>query len=176
MEVHTSTAERLPILGEFFKTTLAPIAPVSSILDLACGLNPLAIPWMPLSNEFKYLACDIYCDMMGFIQSFFYHFLICGKAFPADIIDAGPTQTSQVAFLLKALPCLEQLDKAIGAHLLENIQADHILISFPVRSLGGHHKGMPNFYRNHFFELVAGKNWKIHEFSFDTELAFLVTK
>ena len=49
MRGHASTQERLPILEEFFQTTLASIAPVESVLDLACGLNPLALPWMPLT-------------------------------------------------------------------------------------------------------------------------------
>ena len=48
MQFHTSTNERLPVLERFFNETLAEIGPVQSILDLACGLNPLARPWIPL--------------------------------------------------------------------------------------------------------------------------------
>jgi 16S rRNA (guanine(1405)-N(7))-methyltransferase len=74
------------------------------------------------------------------------------------------------------MPCLEQLDKDIGSHLLEKINAEHILVSFPVRSLGGRKKGMPDFYRQHFYEIVDGKSWIIQEFEFTTELVFLVSK
>ncbi len=176
MQVHASTAERLPILEDFFKTTLAPIAPVTRVLDLACGLNPLAIPWMPLAEEYTYQACDIYLDMMNFLQSFFDHFSIKGRVFACDIIDALPDEPAQVAFLLKSMPCLEQLDKDIGFHLLKKVNAEHILVSFPVRSLGGRKKGMPDFYRQHFYEMVSGKPWIIQEFEFKTELAFLVSK
>jgi len=35
---------------------------------------------------------------------------------------------------------------------------------------------MPDFYRDHFYALVSGKGWKIQEFIFSSELAFLVTK
>jgi 16S rRNA (guanine(1405)-N(7))-methyltransferase len=176
MQGHASMVERLPILNEFFQTALAPIAPVTSVLDLACGLNPLAIPWMPLVDNFIYQACDIYLDMLDFLQSFFDHFSIQGKAFPCDIIDTLPDQPAQVAVLLKSMPCLEQLDKDIGSRLLEKVNAAHILVSFPVSSLSGHKKGMPDFYRQHFYEIVAGKPWSIQEFSFTTELAFLVSK
>ena len=48
MQAHSSTAERLPILAEFYADILAPVGALESVLDLACGLNPLALPWMPL--------------------------------------------------------------------------------------------------------------------------------
>jgi len=70
MNAHTSTRERLPILEQIYATTLAPIAPVHSILDIACGLNPLAIPWMPLSPSFTYHAIDIFSPMIDLINVF----------------------------------------------------------------------------------------------------------
>lgn len=176
MGLHASTAERLPILPDFFKTCLEPIAPVTSVLDLACGLTPLAIPWMPLADHFTYDACDIYSDMLIFLQSFFNHCRIDGKAGECDLVGQPPTQEAQVAFLLKTIPCLEQVDKRIGLPLLEAIHSDHILVSFPSASLGGRKKGMPEFYRDHFMNLIEGKPWLIREFSFESELAFLVTK
>lgn len=176
MQTHASTAERVPILGSFFQTCLASIAPVSSVIDLACGLNPLAIPWMPLSSGCSYHACDIYLDMLGFISRFLRHMEIDGSAEPCDLVSYVPPYTAQLAFLLKTIPCLEQLDKTIALPLLRSIPAEHILVSFPVRSLGGTKKGMPNFYRDHFYNITAGQDWKITEFSFSSELAFLVEK
>ncbi len=176
MKAHASTAERLPILEDFYQTCLAPIAPVNSVLDLACGLNPLAIPWMPLSSGFRYHACDIYLDMVHFLQSFFDHFTLAASAEACDLIGEIPQPATQVAFLLKTIPCLEQVDRSIGQQILDKIPSEHILVSFPSQSLGGRQKGMPDFYREHFHELLAGKNWQVREFSFETELAFLVSR
>lgn len=176
MRFHASTAERLPILERFFHTCLAPIAPVTSILDLACGLNPLAIPWMPLNEDAQYLACDIYLDMLGMINAFFNHVNLNAIAKPCDLVTALPRETTQVTFLLKSIPCLEQLDKDIVMRLLDQIQSEHILVSFPARSLGGREKGMKNFYRDHFLELIADRTWDVREFIFESELAFLVSK
>ena len=67
MQQHTSTKERLPILDEFYSTLFAALPPIHSVLDIACGLNPLTIPWMPLAEGASYLACDIYLDMLGFL-------------------------------------------------------------------------------------------------------------
>jgi len=176
MGSHASTAERLPILETFFKTCLEPISPVRSILDLACGLTPLSIPWMPLDETFSYHACDIYIDMLAFIQSFFNHFEIDGSAATCDLVGRVPKEQAQVAFILKSIPCLEQIDKEIGLRLLDGVHADHILVSFPVRSLSGQKKGMSDFYQEHFYEMVSEKNWQLIRFEFATELAFLVRK
>lgn len=176
MHVHTSTAERLPILETFFHTCLAPIAPITSINDLACGLNPLALPWMPVADPFRYHACDIYQDMLGLISAFFNHFNLDGRAEPYDLIATTPAGKTQVAFLLKSIPCLEQMDQSVVIHLLERINSDHILVSFPVHSLSGRQKGMPSFYKDHFLSLINAKTWSVQEFRFQTELAFLVSK
>jgi 16S rRNA (guanine(1405)-N(7))-methyltransferase len=66
MRYHASTRERLPILESFYATTLASLGPVRSVLDLACGFNPLALPWMPLAPDTRYPASDIYADMIAF--------------------------------------------------------------------------------------------------------------
>lgn len=176
MQVHASTAERLPILEEFFQTCLAPIAPITSILDLACGMNPLALPWMPLAENPQYHACDIYLDILDLINAFFRHVDQAGCTKPCDLVSSIPSSKTQVAFLLKSIPCLEQLDKSVAKRLLEGIPADHILVSFPVHSLGGRGKGMQTFYREHFNDLIIGHSWQVEEFSFSTELAFLVSK
>ncbi|MFW5714600.1 MAG: hypothetical protein ACOCYU_08005 [Brevefilum sp.] len=176
MKIHSSTKERIPILDNFFKTCLAPLAPVTSVLDLACGLNPLAIPWMPLSENCTYFGCDIYLDLLDLVQEFLKHINFKGWAKPCDLISEIPDQKAQVALLLKSIPCLEQVDKSIAKRLLQSIKADHILVSFPVSSLGGQKKGMPDFYREHFYEILKDKNWRVLEFLFDAELAFLVTK
>jgi 16S rRNA (guanine(1405)-N(7))-methyltransferase len=60
--------------------------------------------------------------------------------------------------------------------LLEKVKAEHILVSFPVQSLGGRNKGMPDYYQDHFYEMISDKTWKINKFTFQTEMAFLVTK
>lgn len=176
MQAHASTAERLPILEDFFHTCLAPIAPVTSVLDLACGLNPLAIPWMPLTEDAQYSACDIYLDMLEWINVFFNHIDLNAIAKPCDLVNTLPVETTQVTFLLKSIPCLEQLDKTIAMRLLDQIHSEHFLVSFPARSLAGREKGMQSFYRDHFLELLSARNWKVHEFVFRTELAFLVSK
>jgi len=121
MVYHSSTAERLPILEDFFQTCLASIAPVHSVLDLACGMNPFSIPWMPLAEQYTYTACDIYEDMLKTIEHFFYHYSIHGATLPCNLLSGVPREETQVAFLLKSIPCLEQIKKTFGTQILYDI-------------------------------------------------------
>ncbi len=176
MQSHASTRERLPILAEFYQVTLADIAPVESVIDVACGLNPLAIDWMPLAPHAAYYAYDIYGDMMTFLEACFPLLGVQGHAQTRDMGQFIPTEKVQVALVLKTLPCLEQVDKAVGLNLLESLPAEYLLVSFPVRSLGGKNKGMASNYEAHFLALIEGKGWQTTRYEFATELAFLVRK
>jgi len=172
MMQHTSSRERLPYLDDFFIETLSSIGPIHSILDLACGFNPLALPWMPMALDVEYYACDIYEDMAVFISNFINKAGVRGFIETCDLSKECPSNRVQLAFLLKALPCLDQLDKNIGQRLIHSIQADHILVSYPIRSLGGKSKGMLQFYEQQFLMLIAGINCDIHRFVFSNELVF----
>jgi 16S rRNA (guanine(1405)-N(7))-methyltransferase len=176
MNQHASTRERLPILSQFYTTLLADLPPLHTVVDIACGLNPLALPWMPVAVDVTYYAYDIYQDMVDFLNAFMALAGVKGQAEARDVINDCPTPKVDLAFILKAIPCLEQIDKSAGPRLLDMINADHLLISFPVHSLGGREKGMSVNYETRFWELVANKDWAIKRFEFANELVFLVTK
>lgn len=174
MESHTSTRERAPILRDFFAHTLAGFAPIHSILDLGCGLNVLALPWMPLVQDPIYQGLDIFQDLLDFSTKFLQHFRLRGRMQCADILTSLPKQHAQLALALKILPVLEQIEKNTIRDWLESIPAEHLLISYPVASLGGRSKGMPAHYTEQFNQLVQNLSWQIQRFDFQTEIAFLI--
>ena len=176
MQYHSSTRERLPILEQFYSTIFANLPPINSVIDIACGLHPLAIPWMPLSEHVQYFAYDIYEDMIGFLNDSLALMPVQGSGKMSDVIHNCPTQKVDVAFILKAIPCLEQVDKSVGMRLLETINADHLVVSFPAHSLGGKSKGMVTTYESRFYKQVAHKPWSIQRFEFPGELVFLISK
>jgi 16S rRNA (guanine(1405)-N(7))-methyltransferase len=176
MQFHSSTRERLPELDHFYTETLASLGPLQSILDAACGFNPLALPWLPLAQDGVYYGCDIYADMSDFLNCFLSKINRKGEVDMCDLISSCPAQPVQLALLLKTIPCLEQMDKSAGRTLLDGIQAEHLLVSFPARSLGGHSKGMVQNYEAHFRQLIAGRSWRVQRFEFTSELVFLVSK
>jgi len=172
MRYHTSTRERLGFIESFYSEPLEGIGPIHSLLDLACGLNPLALSWLPLTANVQVEVCDIYADMVTFLNTFFTHTAVNGRAYSTDLIHQIPDHPVQLALLLKTIPCLEQVDKTIGRKLLQTIQADYMLVSFPVHSLGGHGKGMRQNYDQHFQDLIADLPWKVTRFDFPGELLF----
>lgn len=176
MAHHASTRERLAVLDKFYATLFAGLPRITSVLDLACGLNPLTIPWMALPADVTYFACDIYQDQMTFLNHALPLLGVNGAAQVCNLLEDYPTPSTDVAFLFKTIPCLEQVDKAIGYKLLEKIDAPILFVSFPAQSLGGRSKGMAGNYEAHFAELVAGKPWRIERFVFKTELVFRVMK
>ncbi len=176
MENHASTRERLPYVEHFFTDILAGLPPVTSVIDLACGLTPLALPWMPLTPGAEYTALDMYGRLAKSLQTFFDHTGINGKAEAADIISAPFENQYDVAFVLKTLPCLEQQGKGLAATLVDRVNARTLVISYPLRTLGGSRKGLGATYETDFNRLAEARNWQIARFEFPNELVFRVTR
>ena len=176
LQTHASTKERLAFIDDFFKISLRSIAPVQSVLDLACGLNPLCIPWMPLADQFTYHACDVVLPNLKIVETFFGRFNIQGSVSECDLSDCVPDTQVQLALLLKTLPLLDQIDKSITPKLLRALNAEYVLISYPLKSLGGKSKGMEQTYRAQFLSLMRDTGWEWEEHRFPNELAFLVRK
>lgn len=173
---HSSTRERLPILDTLYAETLGGLSPLRRVLDVACGLNPLTIPWIPLTPSAEYVTYDVYPALAAFLEAALPLLGVRGAAHTADVTAIPPAGHFDLALLLKALPCLEQLDKGVSARLLDALDADHVLVTFPVHSLGGRRKGMVATYDTQMERLLAGKPWSVARFAFATELAFLITK
>ena len=173
---HASSQERLPILEQFYHQIFEQLPPVRSLLDVACGLNPLLFPQHLLTAETRYYACDIYQDLTDFLSQFLAISGRGGEATCCNILQTLPVETVDLALVLKVLPCLEQLEKHSGIALLERIQAPAMVVSFPMQSLGGKEKGMGANYADWFASRVAAKNWTVEPFYFPSELVFLVRK
>jgi 16S rRNA (guanine(1405)-N(7))-methyltransferase len=175
MSAHASTRERLEDLESFYAVLFAALPPVGSILDVACGLNPLAIPWMNLPENATYTACDVYEDLAGFLNQALPLLGVKGTAYACDVLGELPEETVDLALVLKTIPCLEQVDRDAGEHLLGGLPAKHIAVSYPVASLGGRSKGMRQNYRAEFLERFSGRQWEVRELDVPGELVFLLS-
>jgi len=181
---HASTRERLPILEQFYGTVLAAVTPLHTVLDVACGLNPLALPWMllapPDAGEFgrtrEYYAYDVDRDLMDFLGQFLALLGVGGEARVEDVTRFRPSQPADLALVLKALPGLERLEPGAARRLLAGLPARYLLVSFPVRSLGGQAKGMAAHYEAQFRKWLDPSQGVVQRWEFATELAFLVSR
>src|SRR5260370_36023524 len=114
--------------------------------------------------------------MMDFLDVWMHLNQISGNAEVRDVIQACPTHKVDVAFIFKAIPCLEQVDTLAGFPLLQTLRAEDLGVSFPVASMGGRHKGMVDHYTAHFRTLMANERGVITKLLFKRELVFTVKK
>lgn len=177
MAHHVSTYERIDLLDEIEETIFADLPEIHSVMDIACGLNPLAAPWMRLAPEAHYFAYDIYQNMMDFLQNVLTTWGFRGEGIVCDVTGNLPAQKVDLALALKSIPCLQNLDKSIGTRMIENVNCRYFLISFPSQSLSGVRKGMDEHYETVFSKIMTNHpDWKIQTYQFSTEQFFLIDK
>lgn len=175
MSNHASTRERLPFLDRFYEEILAITGAPGSVLDVACGLNPLSIPWMNLPEGCRYSASDIDGQMIEFVHD---SLALLGLNVTATVADAlsmpAPEKPVDLLLLLKTVPCLEQQEPGSGLGLLDRLSANHVVVSFPTRSLGGRAKGVAVNYARQFEPAAAKKGWCWDRLEFPNELVYVL--
>ncbi len=137
MRAHASAAQRAGLLVPFYQQVAAWCGEPSSVADLACGINPLAIPWMQLAPQASYWACEIDEHLVAALAQL-------DPIMPArltvtsrDLITAPPQLRADVAFLLMTVPTLEQQRKGAAGRLLAALDCRHVILSLPRRSITG---------------------------------------
>jgi 16S rRNA (guanine(1405)-N(7))-methyltransferase len=175
LNMHASTRERIPHLQEFYQQLFSVSGKPGCILDLACGLNPISIPWMELPVETEYHAYDIHTPRVKFIN----HFLLLAGWQPLaevrDILVDPPEIKAEVAFFFKEAHRLEQRRKGANRELWQALKVETLIISLPVNSLSGQHDlsgQMRGFVKN----TIQGLPWSIQEGQIGNELLFWIKK
>jgi 16S rRNA (guanine(1405)-N(7))-methyltransferase len=176
LSFHASTQERLHIMDRFFSTIWQYTGVPRIVLDLACGLGPLALPWMDLDRGAVYHAYDIDAKRIAFLNRYFALTHVQGDARLQDVISHPPVEQADLALLLKTSACLEQQEKGSTLALLDALNATWIVVTFPVKSLGRREKGMARHYETAFNEMTSCRAWSVTRLIFATELAFIVKK
>jgi 16S rRNA (guanine(1405)-N(7))-methyltransferase len=176
MSHHASTRERLPILDDLYREIFSRLGELSSLLDVACGLNPLAVPWMKLPPGIRYLAVDVDAELVEFAGGCLQRLGVDGEARVGDVLEGEITAESDVALLLKSVPCLDQQRRGAGRAVIEGLPARRIVVSFPTRSIGGRAKGMRETYSADFERTAGDAGWSWERLEFPGELVYLVVK
>ena len=176
LALHSSTRERLPILDQFYSRIFQITGRPGSILDLGCGLNPVALPWMGLTPGSRYTALEIDAGGVEFVNRYLQLAGLEPLARRQDVLVDPPVGPADVALLLKTSSTLERQEKGSTVRLVETLKAPFVVVSFAVKSLGGREKGMPAHYRREFQAMAEGRPWQVEELAFDTELVFVVKK
>ena len=177
ISIQSSTCERISILDDFYGKIFSVTGRPSSLIEHACGFNPLTTLWMDLPENAKYQAFDIENDLIDFLKSVidFLNLRDRIEIRQGDVL-IDEFDYADVVFMLKFLPVLEQQQKGSSLEVMRKQKCRHLVVSFPIKSLSGTEKGMRDFYSNWFKILINDENWKYDEIIFDTELVFVVQK
>ena len=176
MADHASTRERIPLLDRFYGETFAITGVPRVILDVACGIHPLAIPWMGLPPDTILHAYEIAGDLVECLNAFLEGIDRPPLVQLRDVICTPPRESGDLAFLLKTVPCMERRQRGSAIRVIEGLNVRHVVVSFPVHSLSGRSKRMPEFYTSTFAAMVTGRNWRVTPVPLEGELAFVVDK
>jgi 16S rRNA (guanine(1405)-N(7))-methyltransferase len=137
MRSHVSAAERAQWLDPFGEQIGQWSGSPRSVADLACGLGPLAIPWLPLAADASYWACEIDARLVAALAGLGAVMPAAITAVTRDLVSSPPELRADLALLLKTVPTLEQQRPGASARLLAGLDCAHVVMSLPRTSLGG---------------------------------------
>lgn len=145
--LHASSTERLAELKAFhaFAFERAPKGRALTIADIGCGFHPFSIPWMPAPVG-VYHAIDVDTRTEGLLNRFFGLLGLPQTALTADILSEPFEEAVDIAFALKVLPVMEAQRKGSAQAVIDGLAARLVVVSYPIKSLGGHAKGMLSSY------------------------------
>jgi 16S rRNA (guanine(1405)-N(7))-methyltransferase len=175
LAAHASTLERLPVLEEFYTRIFAVTGTPDTILDLACGLNPFAWPWMGLPASTRYHAYDIHRPRVDCINHYFALQGLEPLAEARDILVAPPEIEADVAFFFKEAHRFEQRRRGACRPFWEALNVRWLLISLPSSSLTGRHD-LADQHRRLVYSAIAGLPWQVTELLVGNEMVFCVKK
>ena len=176
LQTHTSTRERIPYYGIICKELADRIPQPKTILDLGCGLNPLADSYFRERGwKVHWVASDISSADMKFLEEAFARFDIDGETTQLDLVqEYEKIPKADVVFLWKLLDSLEEIERHISYKIFENIEAKWIVVSFPTKSLGGK-KTISSRGRVWFERLLKRKNCSWESFRTPNELFYVIS-
>lgn len=174
LSLHASTRERLPILDQFYASIFGVTALPATLLDLGCGLNPLALPWMGLEAGVHYIALDIDRTRVHFLNRYLALAGLQPLARCQDVLSQPPSDRADVALLLKMGPTLERQELGATLRLVDQLQTRFAVVSFAIQSLGGREKGMLEYYEQQFLGRVGDRPWTVQKQVYETELVLVL--
>jgi 16S rRNA (guanine(1405)-N(7))-methyltransferase len=176
MRKHASTAERTAVLDELYQQIETWCGRPSTVADLACGLSPLAIPWLATSGGATYWCCDIDRDLIAELPRLSAAFGVIVAAEPRDLVRPAGLPPADLVLLLKTLNTLEQQRTGAAREVLAALDAPRVVVSLARGSLSSRRR-----YGDDPLELIgaatAGSRYQLaSQADFGSEALFLLAR
>ena len=176
LRTHASSRERIHHVDTFYSGIWRHTGLPARVLDIGCGLNPLALPWMGIGDA-SYLATDVDQRPLEIVRGFLDLVGQPGETRATDAVNEQPSEEADVALLLKLVTTLDRQDAGAASRLLDALRVGHAVVSFAARTLGGQRKGMERTYRERVERLAdeCPRVIGVAEASVPNELVFVLT-
>jgi Ribosomal RNA methyltransferase (FmrO) len=135
MCAHASTAERAAVLDPFYRQIETWCGRPSTVADLACGLSPLAIPWLAMGPDATYWCCDVDRDLTAALPGLGEPLGVRLLTEARDLVGPGAMPPAELVLLLKTLTTLELQRSGAARELLARLDATQVVASLPRGSL-----------------------------------------
>ncbi|MEK6898511.1 MAG: hypothetical protein AABW79_00245 [Nanoarchaeota archaeon] len=168
LEAHSSTRERLAIYPEL-KKKIYSLNP-KSILDIGCGLNPLAIA----KKHVKYIATDINENYLKIVSNFFKKEKIEGDTMILDVKTSSSFPKADLCLMLKLVDVIEEKGHKRTEEIIKSLNCKDIIISFSTKTLSG--KPMNHPQRGWIEQLCNRLNLKFSIWSTPNEIFYFIKK
>lgn len=166
---HSSTAERISFYPALRKKINS--LNIRSILDLGCGINPLALA----SSDITYYASDITESDLSLIKSYFSRKKINGRTFVYDLRNPkGDLPKADLCLLFKVLDIIEKKSHKLAEEIIKRVPCKYLIVSFATRKLSGRPMVFPK--RKWFEKLSQRLGYRFESFNSDNEVFYIVRK
>ena len=170
---HASTAERIPFMDDFYSRIFAITGKPHILLDLACGLHPLAFPWMDLPVTVQYHGYDIIQPRVDFINTFFKKIGLSPLAENRDILARPPEIQADLCLFFKEAHRFEKRAPGTNQAFWASLKTHWLAVSLPTQNLSGTHSLIEQHRKLVSENLPEGGN-RMQELLFPNEIVFLI--
>lgn len=173
LRLHSSTNERMP-LDEFYTELFSRASKPTSVLDVACGLNPVFLGSIGIHTT----GVDISGAQIAMINAWATSSGAPVECFVGDALCDNfiPDGSWELALVMKLLPVLETQRKGSARALLEKLPVPTIVATFPTRTLGGRRIGMEQHYTEWFESIVPECLLVRDRYVFANELIYILNR
>ncbi|MBU0535688.1 MAG: hypothetical protein KKE20_01890 [Nanoarchaeota archaeon] len=168
---HVSSSERMDFYKEFYQKIFEITGKPESIVDIACGLNPLSFEFMGLPKKTKYYAIELNQNDADAIDEFFRRWKIDGKAFQQDITKETIKFKADIAFTFKIF---DIIDNKITERIIKELDVKWIAASFSTKTVSK--KDMRFKRRSGFQKMLRRLGLGYKTITFPNEIVYLIKK
>jgi len=174
LSLNPSTKARIPNYSRIYKEIFKRTGKPNSILDLACGLNPISLIYMNLPKV-NYLASDIKQSDVKILNNYFKTIQektkIKGKAIKLDLEKEIPKAKADICLMFELIDIIPLKNTK---RLIKQINCQKIVVTFPYKTIKPSTSRYKRF--SEFQKYLKKQNIKNESFTCGKEIIYIISK